>query len=571
MFGRAGATLPPELGLLSALEELVLDQASVIGTIPPELSGLTSLSILNLEHTLLSGTIPPQLGTLPLLLEGRFTSTFTLSGTIPPELASLNAARRWFFPGANNPPPESSGLTGPIPGVWDPGNNDLAHAFLHESQLCILDAASEATAVGSDPSWLGTNETRYCDCKFYTCTPPLTKRPSSRPRAPVSQYPDDAFCCLPTTTFVDVETFLTLSTNVPLFPDTLSFDFPLLDCSSDPCVVSPFGSTYLGELLIAEGVTGTIPPSISGLTALEAIAFSGVAVVSGPIPTVIGNLSSLTSIVFSDSSLTGTIPAELSLLTKLVWFFLYSSPLMGPHTIPPELSTLTSLEELDFSNVNLSGTIPPELGLLANLRTLYLSSNYLEGPVPSSFSSMILDHSDFADNPELCVADAVAEDVVWSTCGGCEQNPPPRCGCKWFPCALPKFNDDVKATVGVQQQVADPSALPFYVTEFFCCGTDPCAVVVPPVEEPVIRAQISMKGSRPGFVTKASSPTTVLRLPSSVVLEPGTADDLAAHTCDAANRGVLFVLADDTVGDALFMCAFDGTDFVWRSFDTLAA
>ncbi len=82
--------IPPELGNLSSLEDLVLFINDLTGPIPPELGNLSNLETLQLRHNHLTGTIPPQLGNLSL------SSYLTidleenqLTGTIPPELGNL--------------------------------------------------------------------------------------------------------------------------------------------------------------------------------------------------------------------------------------------------------------------------------------------------------------------------------------------------------------------------------------------------------------------------------------------------------------------------------------------------
>ena len=79
--GLSGA-IPPELGNLSRLEQLYLDQNALSGAIPPELGGLSNLVRLNLYRNELSGEIPPELGGLENL-EGLSLGINDLSGPIP--------------------------------------------------------------------------------------------------------------------------------------------------------------------------------------------------------------------------------------------------------------------------------------------------------------------------------------------------------------------------------------------------------------------------------------------------------------------------------------------------------
>ena len=63
-------SLPTEIGYLTKLELLIMENASISGTLPSELgklAQLTSLILVNWGQTELHGTIPSQLGDLPNL------------------------------------------------------------------------------------------------------------------------------------------------------------------------------------------------------------------------------------------------------------------------------------------------------------------------------------------------------------------------------------------------------------------------------------------------------------------------------------------------------------------------
>ena len=88
LWGMTGS-IPPELGKLSALESLILS-GSLTGPIPRELGNLASLTRLDLKANALTGSIPRSLGNLHALTRLDLGSN-ALSGPIPPELGKLTA------------------------------------------------------------------------------------------------------------------------------------------------------------------------------------------------------------------------------------------------------------------------------------------------------------------------------------------------------------------------------------------------------------------------------------------------------------------------------------------------
>ena len=105
--------IPPELGRLAALRELGLQNNNFSGPIPAELGNLGNLVELHLFVAGLSGPIPPELGKLLSLSELRLDGN-RLSGPIPPELGNL---RRLEELALNGPRPyiQNTGLSGRIP------------------------------------------------------------------------------------------------------------------------------------------------------------------------------------------------------------------------------------------------------------------------------------------------------------------------------------------------------------------------------------------------------------------------------------------------------------------------
>ena len=81
-------TLPAELGNLTAMERLLLDNNILIGNIPTELGNLTNLTDLYLYQNKLTGTIPTELGSLTDMIDLDLKDN-QLTGTIPTQLGNL--------------------------------------------------------------------------------------------------------------------------------------------------------------------------------------------------------------------------------------------------------------------------------------------------------------------------------------------------------------------------------------------------------------------------------------------------------------------------------------------------
>ena len=141
--------IPPELGRLSNLTELVLYGNQLTGEIPPELGGLSNLTLLHLGLNQLTGEIPPELGGLSnLTVLGLHLNQLT--GEIPPELGRLsNLTGLWLYGNqlTGEIPPElgglsnltylaldGNGLTGEIPPELG-GLSNLTRLWLHGNQL----------------------------------------------------------------------------------------------------------------------------------------------------------------------------------------------------------------------------------------------------------------------------------------------------------------------------------------------------------------------------------------------------------------------------------------------------
>ena len=108
---------------------------------------------------------------------------------------------------------------------------------------------------------------------------------------------------------------------------------------------------------------------------------------TGPIPPDLGRLIHIRELLLGGNALSGSIPSQLGGLDQLTLLHLYENRLSGP--IPPELGKLRSLLGLSLASNRLIGSIPSELGRLANLRWLNLRFNRLTGSVRPTLRRLI--------------------------------------------------------------------------------------------------------------------------------------------------------------------------------------
>ena len=133
-------------------------------------------------------------------------------------------------------------------------------------------------------------------------------------------------------------------------------------------------------------LTGTLPADLDLLTDCYSIVlFSNQ--LAGTIPSTLGQLSGkLNTLHLAANKLTGTIPSSLGNISSLSNLFLFQNRLRG--TIPESLGELTQLTQLDLSNNDLSGAVPDSLCQLKQLKVLSLSNNTRLACYPQCLSTV---------------------------------------------------------------------------------------------------------------------------------------------------------------------------------------
>ncbi len=332
--------LPSELGLLTELRVLHLENNDLVGEIPIELGKLLNLRELRLNFNDLNGPVPVELSYLTELEELHLNDN-DLWGEIPAEMGKLTKLR-YFLLGNNR-------LSGEIPLELD-GLTNVTAFSLTVNHL-----------TGEIPAGLGSLEH-------------LMRLDLSHNRLQ-GEIPEE------------------LSRLSSLEDLSLSWNFL---GGTIPAALGDLRSLRILDLT-NNRLTGDIPRELGNLSNLERLNLGGCNGLTGQIPVELGGLAKLRELHLYTNRLVGEIPIELTGLSHLRELSLYRNRLTGE--IPPELGKLTELEILYLSFNELEGKIPSELGDLHELQQLDLEENLLTGEIPKSLAELNhLVYSDFRRN-----------------------------------------------------------------------------------------------------------------------------------------------------------------------------
>ncbi|KAG6516586.1 receptor protein kinase TMK1-like [Zingiber officinale] len=155
---------------------------------------------------------------------------------------------------------------------------------------------------------------------------------------------------------------------------------------SDPCSwdgVTCSAGRVTDINLVSRGVSGSLPPSLSSLSALTSLNLQHNRL-SGPLP-LLPNLSSLQSISLEDNAFDSIPDSFFAGLLGLQSITLDGLPL-APWNLTRDLASAAGLAEFSAANSSLYGPLPDFLGSLPSLSILRLSYNHLSGTLPPSFA-----------------------------------------------------------------------------------------------------------------------------------------------------------------------------------------
>ncbi|KAL3683269.1 hypothetical protein R1sor_001291 [Riccia sorocarpa] len=148
------------------------------------------------------------------------------------------------------------------------------------------------------------------------------------------------------------------------------------------------------DLTLNRELVGKLPPELGNLTNLKQLSIQQCSI-SGSIPQELSNLLQLEFLAVNDNQMVGNIPAQIGRLSKLYWFDISQNQIAGSLPVSSGkdgigLDNLTSIKHLHFNNNSLGGSIPPEIFKLPNLIHLLLDSNSFIDTIPNNSSSSIL-------------------------------------------------------------------------------------------------------------------------------------------------------------------------------------
>lgn len=320
--------LPPEIGNLTALEQLLLSANNLTGSIPPEIGNLTELELLYLSVNELTGEVPAELGNLTSLTS-LYLNNNSFTGAIPPELGNLTALEEAYL--------LACGFTGDIP-VFFKDLPDLTTLFIGANPFSPGPLPVELTE---------STSLQHLNMYYTSRTGPI---------------PDAYF------------NWNSLQ-SLKLDANQLSGDLPaeLLQLPN------------LTHLALSDNqLTGSLPTQIGPvLTSLSV----GNNQITGPVPEAMFLLS-----VFDAGSnqLSGTLPESLSFVpSEMLTFAVENNQLEG--SVPDYFFSATSLSTFNISNNQFSGDVPAQLTSVVS-GTLDLSRNQFTGELsyPVSCRNLII-------------------------------------------------------------------------------------------------------------------------------------------------------------------------------------
>ncbi|KAB1220289.1 hypothetical protein CJ030_MR3G019035 [Morella rubra] len=352
--------LPSNLTQLTELQILDLTENTLTGRIPEEISHLTKLEVLKLGRNRLYGTIPPAISNLSSLTTIIFI-TNNLSGMIPSDIGRLQNLKELDL-SLNN-------LSGIIP-----------PSLYNISSLVNLEVASNKLW-GEIPADIGLKVPNLLVFNF--CFNMFTgKIPWSLHNLTNIKIIRMGYNLLEGTVPPGLGNLPALRNYNIRFNKIVSSGADGLSF-----ITSLTNSTLLNSLAIdGNRLEGVIPESVGNLSKNLSKLYMGGNRIYGDIPTSIGGLSGLTLLNLTNNLISGGIPPEIGLLQELQELSLARNRISG--SVPNSLGNLRKLNLIDLSGNSLVGKIPSTFGNFKSLLSMDLSRNRFNGSIPTEIMSL---------------------------------------------------------------------------------------------------------------------------------------------------------------------------------------
>ncbi|KAH9670249.1 hypothetical protein KPL70_016907 [Citrus sinensis] len=402
--------IPQELGNLAKLEQLWLQSNFLNGTIPSSIFKFSFLLYLDLSNNSLrvyscekfflllnnfSGAIPKEIGNLTKLLRLSLQDN-KFQGEIPHEIGNLRDLE-WLELSDNK-------LVGVVPATIFNLSTLKVFAVSNNSLSGSLQSSADVQLPNLEGIYLWGNN-------FSGTIPSFIFNASKLSTLALGDnsffgFIPNTFGNLGNLRRFNIENnYLTSSTPELNFLSSLSNSkyLKVLELSYNP-LNGILPRTSMGNLshslekfvMINCNVGGAIPEEISNLTNLRMIGFSGNKL-NGSIPITLGKLQKLQLLSFRDNKLEGSIPEDVCSLAELYQLHLGGNKLS--RSIPTCIGNLTSLRTLSLGSNELISVIPSTLWNLEYIMNLNFSSNFLTGPLPLEIGNLkVLVGIDFSMN-----------------------------------------------------------------------------------------------------------------------------------------------------------------------------
>ncbi|CAB9521309.1 leucine rich repeat [Seminavis robusta] len=360
-------SLPPELGLLTTVINVGMQNGKLTGVLPSQIGQLRDLEILSIHTNGISGSLPTELGLCQQLLDLRIHQNL-LGGPLPSEMGMMSRLR--YFWGLDNmftgPLPSELGQMQELMGMELFANNFNGTIPTELGKLVNLGefTADENQFSGPIPSEFG--ELSHLALFFIQGNRLSGAIPSELGRMS-SVY---RFYCYANELSGSLPTELGTKESVMVC-------VWLLDRSSSLFTIKSFAPTGLMSrmeiaLLHDNQLTGSIPSELGGWTRLWAT-YLNFNIQTGVIPHEWGDALTLKYDNGTDRNVFGgALPSELGLLSSLHYFWLPNGNLEG--TIPSQFGMMSALSAMSLANNSqLGGSVPAELLALRNVSLVHLN------------------------------------------------------------------------------------------------------------------------------------------------------------------------------------------------------